>query len=259
MRYRVQSVILGTSDNLQHNSQTMMGSRWAPNKEDTFALDYAMSGLLLHRINRWPENISKVFERSQHHLESSHLNRSAMDFPEECEVRRIGLREVAYSSGRAVQMRKVGTTKWEPYAEPESATVAAESTKDPAHLFVIRRTQASGQHHWVIYITDEDDPCNPGIVYQVTGDHTFMTYEHIAGVNIFNDAEFADHWDLGPVPNDWVDRIREAVDSVAPPQASTLAQVKGNCQTWVIEVVQRLVAAGLLEERWIAQLEAMRN
>ncbi|KAK7917657.1 hypothetical protein PG985_011265 [Apiospora marii] len=149
---------------------------------------------------------------------------------------------------------KDGTcTDWEPY-DPEPAP--RTDLTDPVALSVVLQNQAPGEpRHWSLVV---GVPSYPGLVYQVTGDATFMHYNHESDRNIWVEEEtYTFYQVVRELDQAGQDRVRHVVDSTPPPQAESRRAVTENCQGWVVRVLRELQSHDVVNEDAVDKIEAM--
>ncbi|KAG5296534.1 hypothetical protein I7I48_05378 [Histoplasma ohiense] len=163
-------------------------------------------------------------------------------------IKRVGLREIAMKGGTAVLTRKIGEEEWSAYTSSGKADGGTSF-----YLGVARQRQQDAQgHHWSLFVAEEGEP---GIVYQVTGDHTFMVFSRRPEVNILNSRTFRDIHQIATLNEQTVQRVEYWANQEPPPRAPTQAQVRETCQSWTIRVVRRLIAEEIVEPKWEQELE----
>lgn len=143
--------------------------------------------------------------------------------------------------------RLVGTEKWEthkPSGQPDDGELLL--------LGLVRQTQLGKGNHWSLFVAEEGQP---GTVYQVKGDHTYMTYGHRQNINILCSRSFRDIHQLAELDAQKSQRVAYWANQEPPPRAETQAQVRETCQSWVIRVVRRLIAEGIVEQKWDQELQ----
>ncbi|KAK2779772.1 hypothetical protein FQN52_002370 [Onygenales sp. PD_12] len=158
---------------------------------------------------------------------------------------RAGFREFAMDGDTTVYTRKLGAEKWEPY---ESQPQPAAGTP-PLLLGVVRHEQQDRDPlHWSLFLAEEG---KPGKVYQVTGDSTFMVYAHGNDINELDADGFHDFHQIAELGDESkTGRVEYWANNEPPPRAESQAHAKENCQGWTIRVVRRLIAEGIVHEKW---------
>ncbi|TGJ86519.1 hypothetical protein E0Z10_g2229 [Xylaria hypoxylon] len=123
---------------------------------------------------------------------------------------------------------------WKQVEKPEAAVQQANN-----HLFLVRQYQSAGQPmHWSLAVAPENG--GAGKVYQVKGDAVYMHYQHIDNVNIFVSNSYADSRQLCELDAKGEQWVTYVTSHVNPPRAVNQAMVRGNCQDWVVQVIQGL-------------------
>lgn len=139
--------------------------------------------------------------------------------------------------------RRVGTTQWIeqdgiPPAEPP-----------PTILHLVRQDQAPGEpDHWAIFLAYEGER---GTVLQVKGDAVAMRYHHAEKINIMGSSSYKDAYMIAELNNEQVARVHYWATHETPPSAPDQAAVHENCQGWTIRVIGRLVAEGIVQQKWL--------
>lgn len=153
------------------------------------------------------------------------------------------------------RMRPDGSwPEWEMVEAPPQPEEAANDP-DPLCLYLVMKNQAEGElRHWCLFVGRET---GPGTVYQVTGDNTFMHYQHEADEDIRNSDEFYTAYQLCELSDDGLRLLDGIVHRVPPPQAENRASVTENCQTWVIRVLRELQSSHVVDEGTVDSMEAM--
>lgn len=145
--------------------------------------------------------------------------------------------------------RPIEPTIWPPHEEPTNTI----------HLSVIAEHQAEGEpKHWSLlahWPISHSSGLEKHQVWQVTGDAESMRYEPRADVDKLRSGDLA--WtrtvNVG-VTGDQFLMIESICRQEPPPHAENRASVRENCQGWVIRVLQRLVAEGIVEETLVSSL-----
>ena len=90
----------------------------------------------------------------------------------------------------------------------------------------------------------------PGTVFQVKGDSTAMHHVHTEDVNIVSSSSYKDSYIMAQPTEQQAAKIRYWATHETPPSAPNQAAVQENCQGWVIRVINRLVAEGIVQQQW---------
>ncbi|KAK8023593.1 hypothetical protein PG993_011659 [Apiospora rasikravindrae] len=131
-----------------------------------------------------------------------------------------------------------------------------DNLTDPLALSVVLQNQAPGEpRHWSLVV---GVPNKPGLVYQVTGDATFMHYNHERDRNIWiEDETYTSYQVVGELDQDGQNRVGDAVNITPPPQAENRRAVTENCQGWVVRVLRKLQSQDVISADVVDKVEAM--
>ena len=139
--------------------------------------------------------------------------------------------------------RRVGTTEWTEAESRPPADIPAMELK------LVREEQISGEpNHWSLFLAREGEP---GIIFQVRGDATAMSYAHEEDVNAVNSLDYKDSYIIAQPTTDQAMRIRYWATREVPPSAPNQAAVTENCQGWTIRVMEHLVSEGIVQRGWV--------
>ncbi|ODM14819.1 hypothetical protein SI65_09813 [Aspergillus cristatus] len=161
-----------------------------------------------------------------------------------CTIKRIGLRELALKDNTPIYTRKLGSQTWEPYATSDHPQ---PTDTRPLLLGLVREFQPNEAHHWSLFVAEEG---KNGTLYQVTGDHTYMVHDHKKDVNMLCLNSFADIHQLAELDVLKAQMVEYWANQEPASRAESQAQVRDTCQSWIIRVVRRLIAEGIVEWRW---------
>ncbi len=176
------------------------------------------------------------------------------------EIRR-GRQYVEYADGTHLTRRVDRSTfaplgPWSAVEPVLPPTDSSSSPPPPLSLSVVVEHQAPGEpKHWSLLCHRGDD--GRGRLLQVTGDAEHMHYAHEADADKLGggNGDLAWHQVLnGDVTAAQRATVEEVVGTEAPPQAPSRAAVTENCQGWVVRVLTRLAAEGIVEEDKVDKL-----
>ncbi|KAI0539765.1 hypothetical protein GGR58DRAFT_499800 [Xylaria digitata] len=143
-----------------------------------------------------------------------------------------------YTDGSGVAWtRKVQSNgqreNWKPVVMSQVAAQRANN-----HLFLVRQHQSQGQPmHWLLAVAPEN---GEGTIYQVKGDAQNMRYQHISKANVFVSGSYADSRRICELDANGEIWVAYFTSQVTPPRAESQTQVRGDCQDWVVQVIQEL-------------------
>lgn len=174
---------------------------------------------------------------------------------EEGELMQLGTWEYWVVNGDTTHKRKKGTEEWK--SMPLGPDPPA-SPSDKHTICLVRQFQSTGEpKHWSIFIYPGEDEPSEGLLLQVKGDATFMTYHLENNVNKTASASFADHYELGKITTTQRNRVQEIASGQTPPRAKTRKDVKENCQGWSIRVLQIVADEGIIGSSKVASLKPL--
>lgn len=173
------------------------------------------------------------------------------------EFRRYRRQYVEYSDGTKLTRRVhkatfAPLTPWTVVLSPPSSTTTSSL---PLNLSLVVEHQAPGEpKHWSLLCHREDDP--RGRLWQVTGDAERMRHAHLPDADkLGGGGEVAWHQVLnGELTAAQRATVEEVVGAEPPPRAESRAEVEENCQGWVMRVLRRLAAEGIVEEAKVGRL-----
>jgi len=146
-------------------------------------------------------------------------------------------------SGEERLKRRVGTTQWE---RGDSPPPDGES---PVELKLVRQDQSPGEpYHWSLFVAREEEL---GALFQVKGDALAMHYAHAYSTNVLNSQSYKDSYIIAQLTEDQTARVRYWASHETAPRAQNQAAVMENCQGWTVRVIQRLVAEGIVQQKWL--------
>lgn len=176
----------------------------------------------------------------------------------------LGREYVSHADGSSYS-RKIDRCAHEPLSPWTKSEPVPSSTPPPLAgptlytLSVVAEHQAEREpKHWFLFCHRPSgaDETGLGQVWQVTGDAECMVYQHMADVDALTSADFAWHQVVnGRLSEGQRERAARVVSEEAPPRAINRRAVTENCQGWVIRVLRRLEAQGIVQESAIAGLE----
>ncbi|KAI1398355.1 hypothetical protein F4819DRAFT_468695 [Hypoxylon fuscum] len=136
--------------------------------------------------------------------------------------------------------------------EPELEAYLA----DPSfYLYVIQHDQAEDEPlHWSLFVGSE---ASRGTEYQVTGDATYMHYQHADNVDIWTSESYRNSYQLCELDQNGQGLVDHHANSVPPPQAESRREVTENCQGWVVRVLRELQRADVVDEETVKAVEGM--
>ena len=147
------------------------------------------------------------------------------------------------TSGGERWKRRVGTTEWKKAESPPP------TGSSPMELKLVRQEQTTGEPiHWSLFLAQEGQP---GVVFQVKGDAVAMHYAHANNINVTISQSYKDSYIIARPTEDQAARVRYWATHEPAPRASNQAAVMENCQGWTIRVIRRLVAEGIVQQRWV--------
>ncbi|QKX59034.1 uncharacterized protein TRUGW13939_06163 [Talaromyces rugulosus] len=151
-----------------------------------------------------------------------------------------GTTERCEFNGRHFKRRR-GTQKWIVFeAEKEKPQ---GPTSDPYYVYLVQE-QNPGPLHWSLFITKEN---KIGLVYQVTGDAEFMTYQpSTCEINLFDSESFLNAYELAVLNEQQAAVVRQVAENEPPPRAPNRQSVLENCQGWTVRVIAKLVERGIV-------------
>ncbi len=172
------------------------------------------------------------------------------------EFRRYRRQYVEYSDGTKLTRRVhkatfVPLTPWTAVLSPPASSSSSSAPLPVLHLSLVVEHQAAGEpKHWSLLCHREDDP--RGRLWQVTGDAERMHYAHLPDAGKLSGGGGGDvAWRQvlnGELTAAQRATVEEVVGTEPPPRANIRADVKENCQGWVMRVLRRLAAEGIVEE-----------
>jgi hypothetical protein len=116
-------------------------------------------------------------------------------------------------------------------------------------LQLVRQEQIIGEpDHWSLFLAHEGQQ---GVVFQVKGDALDMQYAHANDINILISLSYKDSYIIARPTEQQAARIRYWATHEAAPRAPNQAAITENCQGWTIRVIRRLVAEGIVQQKWV--------
>lgn len=147
------------------------------------------------------------------------------------------------TSGGKQWKRRVGTTEWKRADSPPP------TGSSPMELKLVRQEQTTGEpYHWSLFLAREGQP---GVVFQVKGDAVAMHHAHANNTNVLSSQSYKDSYIIARPTEHQAARVRYWATHEAAPIAPTQAAVRENCQGWTIRVIRRLVAEGIVQQKWV--------
>ena len=147
------------------------------------------------------------------------------------------------ASGGKQQKRRVGTTEWKRADSPPP------TGSSPMELKLVREEQTTGEsYHWSLFLAPEGQP---GVVFQVRGDAVAMQHTHINNTNVLDSQSYKDSFIIARPTEHQAARVYYWATHEAAPSAPNQAAVTENCQGWSIRVIRRLVAEGIVQQKWV--------
>ena len=148
------------------------------------------------------------------------------------------------SEGKPEQWkRRVGTTEWKRLDSPPPTETS------PMELKLVRQEQTTGEpYHWSLFLAPEGQP---GDLFQVKGDAVAMHHTHVSNTNILNSQSYKDSYIIAQPTEQQAARVHYWATHEPAPSAPNQAAVTENCQGWSIRVIRRLVAEGIVEQKWV--------
>ncbi|EGX87995.1 hypothetical protein CCM_09131 [Cordyceps militaris CM01] len=129
-------------------------------------------------------------------------------------------------------------------------------SSSPLVLSLITENQSDSEvRHWSLFC--HRPPGSPrGRAWQVTGDAEFMVCNHEHDADKLGGDAFAScqvlNDDLSAAQ---LARVEHVVAAEPPPRAPNRSAVTENCQGWVVRVLKRLAAEGIVQQHRVAELE----
>ncbi|KAJ2928365.1 hypothetical protein H1R20_g8727, partial [Candolleomyces eurysporus] len=124
-------------------------------------------------------------------------------------------------------------------------------------LYLVLEDQLEGEpRHWSLFACIGETATSKGRQWQVTGDATFMHYQHGDDVAVFAAPEGKTFYTLNnDLSEDQEKEVEAAVSEEAPPSAPDRASVKEHCQGWTIRVLRRLEDGGVVKKETVNWIE----
>ncbi|KAI9666808.1 MAG: hypothetical protein M1831_001584 [Alyxoria varia] len=156
-----------------------------------------------------------------------------------------------YTNDGKVQLkRRVGAKEW----------IKADSPPPTEHrleLRFVQQYQAPGEpNHWSLSLALES---LAGEVFQVKGDAVHMHYAHVENINPANSKSYKAGFVIAYPTDKQAEKIRSWANREPPPRAANQAAVTENCQGWIIRVIGRLVAEGIVEQKWMNYMRELQQ
>lgn len=140
--------------------------------------------------------------------------------------------------------RRVNTTPW------VELDIPPWTGQSPKELKLVRQWLAPGKpDHWLLFLTHEGD-YNEGTSFQVKGKATAMHHDHRTGIDVEISKSFKDAHLIAQPNTQQVKRVWYWATNEPPPSAPNQAAVQENSQGWIIRVIERLVAEGIVQQNW---------
>ncbi|RXW15041.1 hypothetical protein EST38_g10809 [Candolleomyces aberdarensis] len=141
--------------------------------------------------------------------------------------------------------------QWEEISPP------APEEEPKKQLYLILEDQLPGEpRHWSLFACIGETAASKGKRWQVTGDATFMHYQHDDDVAVFAAPVGKTYYTLNnDLSEDQEKEVEEAVEKELPPSAPDRASVKEHCQGWTIRVLRRLERGGVVKKETVDWIE----
>lgn len=120
----------------------------------------------------------------------------------------------------------------------------------------MNKSRTGRPFHWSLFVAPEGEP---GSVYQVKGDATFMRHVFAHNVGLLSSASYNNSYILTHLEDGEGATVRWYAKREEPPGAADRASVTENCQGWTIRVLRRLRAAGIVSEEWVNFAEGIKE